>query len=131
MIDAVGNPEAIDKAEMFDAISKLPPKESRLLATKHAEKLRGLLKSDSPDAKIAVAKTLGPSGDLSNVPTLVLLLAEEDKGVVLAARDALRRLSRRIEGFGLPDEYSEIERDKAIKAWKAWYRRIEPDVEFE
>ena len=131
MIDAVGNPESIENAEMLDAISKLPPKESRLLATEHAEKLRKLLKSDSPQAKVTVAKTLGNSGDLSNVPTLVLLLAEENKDVVLEARDALRRLSRRFDGFGLPDEYDEIERDKAIKAWKAWYRRVEPDVEFE
>ena len=131
MIDAVGNPESIKNAEMFDAISKLPPKESRLLATKHAEKLRALLRSDSPQAKITVATALGTSGDLSNIPALILLLAEENRGVVLAARDALRRLSRRFDGFGLPDEYNEVELDTAIKAWKTWYRRIEPDVEFE
>ena len=131
MIDAVGTPESIDNAEMLDAISKLPPKESRLLATEHAEKLRALLKSDSPQAKMTVAKTLGQSGDLSNVPTLILLLADANRNVAIEARDALRRLSRRFDGFGLSEKFVEVERDNAIKAWKAWYRRVEPDVEFE
>ncbi len=131
LIDAVGSPESIDNAEMLDAISQLPPKESRVLATQHAQKLRAMLRSDSPQAKIAVAKTLGRSGDLSNVPTLILLLSEKDSEVILEARDALRRLSRRFEGFGLTEEADELERDKAIQAWKDWYRRIEPDVEYE
>lgn len=131
LIDAVGSPESINNAETLDAISQLPPKESRVLATQHAEKLRAMLRGDSPEAKVTVAKTLGRSGDLSNVPALILLLSDENAAVVLEARDALRRLSRRFDGFGLTEESGEVERDKAIQAWKDWYRQIEPDVEYE
>ena len=39
-------------------------------------------------------------------------------------------MSRRFDGFGMPDKPSDSDKEAAIEAWKSWYLGIEPDAEF-
>ena len=57
----------------------------------------------------------------------VYALTDPDPTVMLAARNALRRLSRRPQGFGLSSQPSETDRRVAIEAWKKWYLAVRPD----
>ena len=127
---AMNNPEQGDLAEAIGRMDELGPKQSQILVTEFAQKLRALVSDPSPDNRIAAVKALGRSGNLENAPILILALDDEDAGVVLEARDGLRRLSRKIGGFGLPDEYNPTEHSQAVKKWRAWYKELQPDAEF-
>ena len=130
MRSAMNNPGQDDLAEAIGRMDELGPKQSQVLVTEFAEKLRSLVSDPSPDNRIAAVKALGRSDNLDNAPILILALDDEDAGVVLVARDGLRRLSRKIEGFGLPDEYNQTQHSQAVKKWRAWYRELQPDAEF-
>ena len=65
------------------------------------------------------------------MPTLIYVLTDPEKEIVLAGRDGLRRISRKVHGFQMPDDFGEGERESAIRNWKAWYLAIRPDAEFE
>jgi len=80
---------------------------------------------------MAAVRALAKTRNFDNVPTLIYALTDPDRQVMCEARDALRRLSRRPGGFGLPDRPSESGRLAAIKAWKQWYLAVRPDAEFQ
>ena len=65
------------------------------------------------------------------MPTLLYALTDPDPEIVREARDALRRISRRFQGFGMPDKPTELERHAGIRKWQAWYLAIRPDAELE
>ena len=130
MRSAMNNPGQDDLAEAIGRMDELGPKQSQVLVTEFAQKLRSLVSDPSPDNRMAAVKALGRSDNLDNAPILILALDDEDVGVVLAARDGLRRLSRKIEGFGLPDEYNQTQHSQAVKKWRAWYQELQPDAEF-
>ena len=71
------------------------------------------------------------SRDLDNVPVFIFALSDPDAQVVRAARDALRRVTRKPSGFGLGNKPSEVELRVAIEKWKGWYLSIRPDAQFE
>ena len=124
------NVDAVERADTIEALAELPPKQSRLLVSKYAKQLEGMTKDASPEARLAVIRALGRGGDLKHAPALILALGDSDPDVVLAARDGLRRMSRKFDGFGLPDKFSEPERRDAMDAWKAWYLAFHPDADF-
>jgi hypothetical protein len=72
---------------------------------------------------------------------LIYALSDPDPATVLEARDGLRRISRKFDGFGPPEypldegkaavEDWEIKRRTAIEEWKKWYLEVKPDAEFE
>ncbi|MBN2296740.1 MAG: HEAT repeat domain-containing protein [Pirellulales bacterium] len=130
MQSAMKNPGEADLAEAIDRMDELGPKQSQILVSKFAEKLRALVSDPSPDNRIAAVKALGRSGNLENAPILILALDDKDSGVVLEARDGLRRMSRKIGGFGLPDKYTPSQHSQAVKKWRAWYKELQPDAEF-
>jgi hypothetical protein len=91
-------------------------------ATKDADRIIGALKS------------LARTHDLRVVPLLIDAMyyedaGDEDRTVMLAARDALRLISRRFEpkysGKTVEDWQAEIAK------WKAWYRSVRPQAEVE
>jgi len=131
LLAALNDSSGSKTAEAIEALAELPPKQSRVLVNKHKEKLRQLVAGRAPEARIAAVRALGRTGDLNHVPTLIYALTDPDPEVVRQARDALRRISRRFGGFGLPDEPSQAERTEVIEKWKAWYLAIRPDAVFE
>ena len=73
---------------------------------------------------------LSRAGDFDNVPVLILALGDRNTDVMIAAREGLRRLSRKFDDFGPSDQPTDRERNEAIERWKTWYRAIRPDTEF-
>ena len=119
-----------DTAGKLDALADNP---DSLLVTGDideaaAQRLRQLVRSGSPSARLIATRTLARTGDLDNVPTLIYALTDPDRRVTLQARDGLRFLSRRFEGFGMPDKYDEKQRYNAVTRWKNWYLSIRPNA---
>jgi len=42
----------------------------------------------------------------------------------------LRYISRKLDGFTLPEKYTEQDRQGLIKRWKDWYRSVNPTAIF-
>ena len=124
-----------ESAEKIDALADNP---NALLVTgevdaKAAQRLRQFVRSGSPGVRRIAVRTLGRTGDLDNVPTLLFAMTDPDKEVVRRARDALRFISRRFEGFGLQDRYPDDEsynkaRYGARDKWRNWYLSIRPNA---
>jgi hypothetical protein len=101
-----------------------------------SERFRRILAGGAPSARLIAAEALGKVRDLDNVPTLIYGLTDPNWNVVAKSRDSLRLISRRFEGFGIPDKRpiegvdADVAMLKAIGNWKAWYRSVRPDAEF-
>lgn len=93
---------------------------------KSGRRLQQLVRGGEPEVRLLAVRALGRSGNLDYVPTLIYALTDPEPSVVLEARDGLRFLSRRFEGFGPPDNFTEEQRYEAVDAWKHWYRTLRP-----
>ncbi|HUT91301.1 MAG TPA: prenyltransferase/squalene oxidase repeat-containing protein [Thermoguttaceae bacterium] len=124
-LDDASTPDALE------ALAMLPSDEAADLASKHAKKLRELAGAMSAEARLASVRALGKRRDLDNVPALLYALTDPVPAVVREARDSLRRISCKFDGFGMPDEPTELERHAAIRKWQEWYLAIRPDAELE
>lgn len=81
-------------------------------------------------ARRIAAKLLGKSEEMRVVPSLIYALSDPDTVVQRYARDGLRFISRKFEGFGLPDKPTPAEVSEAQKAWRDWYRSTDPTYVF-
>jgi hypothetical protein len=93
-----------------------------------ARQLEQLLKTASPEARLLAVEGLSKLRDLDYVPALIYALTDPDRRVVRAARDGLKYVSRRFDGYGPPDNFTDAQRYDAIEKWKNWYRRVLPDA---
>lgn len=123
-----GNDEQFTKT--VGVLPELPPDEAKALVSQAAARLRDLAGGTSADLRLGAVQALARAGTLDDVPMLIYALTDPEAEIVLAARDGLRRISRKIRGFGLPDDFDEGDRVAAVKAWKEWYSTIRPDAEF-
>lgn len=96
----------------------------------YTARLWRVLRSGSYKARIVAARVLGRQDDLDNVPILIYALTDGDPRVVREARDALRAISRKFDGFNLPDQPTGPQVDLAVRQWENWYRSIRPDAVF-
>jgi HEAT repeat protein len=94
------------------------------------ERLRRLVAAEEYAVRMAALKALHNTRDLDNVPVLIFALGDPDPRVVRKAHDALRVLSRKIDGFGLPEDPSDGAKLEAIEHWKQWFLSIRPDAQF-
>jgi hypothetical protein len=93
------------------------------------ENLRNLVSVGDRDTRIMAIRTLGRERGLNNVPKFLFALGDKEAGVVLEADRALRFVSRKVEGVGLPEEPTQDDAKAAHAAWKAWYLSVKPDAE--
>lgn len=93
-----------------------------------AARLQQLVRSGSPGVRRLAVRTLGRTGDLDHVPTLIFALTDPDEQVTIEARDALRFVSRRFEGFGLKPGFDQKDRYTVVDKWTRWYLSIRPDA---
>ena len=98
------------------------------VGAEEARRLRQIVKSGQPEARLLAVRALGRMRDLDNVPTLLYAMTDPDRRVVLASRDGLRLVSRRFQGFGLQDNFNDTQRYDALDEWKMWYRRVRPNA---
>ena len=103
------------------------PKERAAELDRFERLVRG---SKSWQARRVAARLLSKSDELRVVPSLIFALSDPDKPVRLYARDGLRFLSRRFEGFGMSDDPSRAEVDKIQRDWRNWYRSVNPKYVF-
>lgn len=113
--------------EMAKSVAKLKFEGSAADRAKHQAMLRGLVSHRLYAARLAAVKTLAQQRDFDNIPALIYALSDPDWRVALAARNGLRFISRKINGFGLPKQPKEQEVAVATKKWKNWYLSIRPD----
>ncbi len=86
--------------------------------------------SRSWQARRVAAKLLGTSDELRVVPALIFALSDPDETVRRYARDGLRFVSRKFDGFGMPDEPDNSELRQAQSKWRKWYQRADPSFVF-
>lgn len=98
------------------------------ISSENGRRFESIARGGEPTARILAVRALGSSGDLDYAPTLIYALTDPDKRVVIEARDGLRFLSRRFNGFGLPNSYEDRELRDAIEKWKQWYLTVRPDA---
>jgi hypothetical protein len=93
--------------------------------------LQQLARGGEPEVRFLAVRALGRTGNIDFVPTLIYALTDPDRRIVLEARNSLRFISRRFQGLGPPDDFTEEQRFEAIDAWKNWYRSLRPGAVFE
>ncbi len=86
--------------------------------------------SRSWQARRVASRLLGKSDEFRVVPALIFALTDPDPMVKRFARDGLRYISRKFEGFGMPDKPSVAQINDAQKKWRAWYLSVRPDYVF-
>ena len=86
--------------------------------------------SQSWQARRVAARLLGQSDEMRVVPALIYALSDPDEPVTRYARDGLRYISRKFEGFGLPDKPNDSQVRDAQKKWRKWYLSMHPGFVF-
>jgi hypothetical protein len=90
------------------------------MARMTAATLEVRMKDDDPEMRRAAALACAMKEELDHVPRLIELLDDSEMGVSRAAYAALKSLSNK--DFGPAKDASRAEREKAIAAWKAWWK---------
>lgn len=91
------------------------------------ERLERLVRgSESWQARRVAARVLGASDEIRVVPALIFALSDPDIQVRRYARDGLRFISRKFDGFGLVDRPTREQVRQAQQQWRQWYRTIDP-----
>ena len=91
--------------------------------------LRKVVSAGEPNSRVLAVKTIGKVRGLANVPTLLFALTDPHIPVVIEADRALRFVSRKIDGVGLPEKPTSEDVKAAREAWRAWYLSVKPDAE--
>lgn len=100
------------------------------LRSADVERLRRLVRGGDYKVRRLAVKALGARRDFDDIPILIYALSDPDDQVSIAARDALRFVTRKFDGFGMPDQPNVADKRAAVAAWKNWYQAINPSAEF-
>lgn len=84
--------------------------------------LAEILANGTPEQRLAVAKFMAKAASLEHVPSLIFALTDGDDRVTKVARDGLRVVSRKFNGFQLGDHPDTQEKEAAAKRWQSWYQ---------
>jgi hypothetical protein len=131
MLDALADSEEIDYDAALGALPELPTEALEPLVSKHAKMLQALAGDESPHARLVAVRALGRQRNLDNVPILIYALTDPEPVIMQEARDGLRRISRKFQGFGLPDNPTKPQLFSAKRKWQDWFLSIRPDAKFE
>jgi hypothetical protein len=129
LLKKLDNPDGRDFDNSVELLAQLPADQVENLAAKYGDKIRKLVGSKSPEARLAAVEALGKSRDLDNVETLIYALTDPDYRVVRAANVGLLRIRRVPTTVVLPENFSDEDRRLLVEKWKAWYQMIRPSAE--
>lgn len=126
------DPNALEgKSLPEDMMLATEPKARKAQVDRLIRLVRG---SSSWQARRVAARLLGQSDEIRVVPSLIFALDDGDTRVRTFARDGLRFISRKFEGFGMEiqpgekQDYGELRR--AQRLWKEWYLTMDPGYIF-
>jgi hypothetical protein len=140
LVEMLNNPENPELARLLDSNEDVKLDPDLTKRSSQIVKLRESVRAGSWEARMVAVKGLGKGRELDSVPCLLYALTDPDVRVVLEADDALRFISRKFQGVGLP-RAAELTEDKrptdhyrkaisdARAAWRNWYLSIRPDAE--
>jgi hypothetical protein len=131
LVQILENPNHPQYEELMRDPRGLRPFEIGEVAATDVPRLVRLVRGGDPVARLVSVQALAKRDNLDDVPTFIYALTDPDRTVVLAARDALRQISRKIDGVGLVDEFTDRQRHDAIVQWKEWYRTVRPEAVLE
>jgi HEAT repeat protein len=96
----------------------------RLLTMSGAELLKQL-QSDLPAIRAAAAMACAEQGDKRKISSLIPLIGDKDNDVVVAAREALRKLTGQAFGpkVGPSGKIEEETKAKAAQEWETWWKK--------
>ena len=80
------NPDGRDFDNSVERLAQLPSDQVESLAAKYGDKIRKLVGSKSPEARLAAVQALAKARDLDNVETLIYALTDPDYRVVRRQR---------------------------------------------
>jgi hypothetical protein len=106
-----------------DAKKKARQALAERLSNMKASTLEGYLQEVDPEMRRAAALATAMKEDITFVGKLIDLLNDQEKTVERAACAALKALTK--QDFGPAADASASEKAKAVKAWKAWWKRHE------
>ncbi|MDC0935029.1 hypothetical protein OAS39_01995 [Pirellulales bacterium] len=131
-------PTAVDELlEMIDegggaALSALLDNPAALQVTNvgpdEARRLQQIVRSGDAAERLLAVRALSRLRELDYAPTLIFAMSDPDPRIVREARDGLRFVSRRVNGYGLSDDFKDRERYQVMDKWKQWYRFARPDA---
>src|SRR5690606_7703860 len=131
LLDVLGNPNDARFAQAVAGVERYAESADDKQLSPLAARLRQIAQSDDPAARAAAIAALGKTRNLDDVPLLIHALRDRDDRVALAARDALRYISRKLTGFGLRFPATAADKETAAKKWGQWYLAIRPGAELE
>lgn len=126
LLEAAGGAELEDDDRDFEVTLSSDPQQRE----RELHRLRRLVSAEDYVVRSAALKALVSTRELDNVPTLIFALGDPDSRIVVLANRGLRGLSRRLDGFDMPEEPTEAVKREAIDRWKQWYLMIRPDAQF-
>jgi hypothetical protein len=130
LLALIEKPDHPDLAQLVDSAGALKLESDVTKRSGQIARLRALVSAGSYEARLVAVRALGRVRDLDNVPVLIYALTDGDVRVVREADKALRFLSRKFQGVGLPEDPKPEDKEAAVKAWKDWYLSVRPDGEF-
>ncbi|MFI4874996.1 MAG: HEAT repeat domain-containing protein, partial [Blastopirellula sp. JB062] len=92
--------------------------------------LRRKIRDGSFGSRLMAIRGIRQAKDFESVPALIYALTDPDGRVAIEARDALRFITRKFNGFGMPRDADVTQRSLYANQWKQWYRSVRPDAEF-
>ncbi|MCA9261481.1 MAG: HEAT repeat domain-containing protein, partial [Planctomycetales bacterium] len=126
LLDMLGDDDSQALESLIDNPAALRVEDVR---PEDARRLQQIVRSGSPEARLLAVRALAKMRSLDYAPTLIYALTDPDRRIVREARDGLRLVSRRFNGFGLEDNFKDDgQRELAIDLWKKWYRTVRPDA---
>jgi hypothetical protein len=123
------DPENPELSRVLESGEKLKLDADLTKRTGQITKLRSMVSAGNWEARMVAVRALGTARDLDSVPVLLYALTDPDVRVVQEADAALRFISRKFQGVGLPAEPTSDDLRQARQAWRAWYLSIRPNAE--
>jgi hypothetical protein len=123
------DPEKFENMKKFPKVLELSEDEEERQA--QIARVKSMISEGAPAARRVAIRAYSREQGLDAVPILLYALTDPDVVATREARNALRFISRRLNGFGLPDNPTPEEKAEAIAKWRNWYLQVRPEAELE
>ena len=127
LLQIVQQPDHADYDAALEGLRDLIQTGDHASLDPYLSEFRKLATTGARPVRLVSVQVLGMGRDLDNVPTLIAALNDGDLSIALAARDALRAVSRSGETDSAL-KLTEAQRAEEVSKWKDWYLAIRPDT---